>query len=66
MVQWVFISPIPYCFQRKKLLKGDLLLMTLMNDKYPLHIINEMISVVGFLRNFFISISIGRLSPHIG
>jgi hypothetical protein len=40
--------------------------MTLMNDKYLLHIINEMISVVGLLRNFFISINIGRLSPHIG
>ena len=52
MIQWVFIPLEPYCFQRKKLLKGALLLMTLMNDKYLLHIINEIISVVGFLRNF--------------
>jgi hypothetical protein len=47
-------------------LKGALLLMTLMNDKYLLHIINEIISVVGLLKKYiYISISVGRLLPQI-
>jgi hypothetical protein len=42
--------------------------MTLMNDKYLLHIINEIISVVGLLKKYiyiYISISVGRLLPQI-
>jgi len=47
MVQGVFIAPEPCLFQRKKRLKSPLLLATLMGGKYLLHIINEIINMVG-------------------
>jgi hypothetical protein len=51
MVHGVFISPEPCRFQRRKGPKSSLLLVTLMEDKYSLHIINEIISMVDPLRD---------------
>jgi len=51
MVQWVFIPPEPWRFQRKKRLESPLLLVTLMGGKYLLHIINEIISMVGSFKD---------------
>ena len=41
MVEGVFIIPEPYCFDRVERSNSYFLLMTLMRNKYPLHIINE-------------------------
>jgi len=51
MVQGVFIPPEPCHFQRKERLKSPLLLVTLMRDKYILHIINKIRSMVDPLRD---------------
>lgn len=51
MVQEVFIIPQPYCFQKKKWLKDPLFWVTLIGDEHLLHIINEMVSVIGPFRN---------------
>jgi hypothetical protein len=51
MVEGVFLSPEPYHFQRREGLKSPLLSVILLRDKYPLHIINEMLSVVGPLKD---------------
>ena len=47
----VFIPLEPYRFQRMERLESPLLLVILMRDKYPLHIINKIISLVGLLRD---------------
>ena len=51
MVQKVFIPLEPYRFQRMERLEIPLLSVILMRDKYPLHIINEIVSMVGLLRD---------------
>jgi hypothetical protein len=51
MVQRVFIPLEPYRFQRMERLEIPLLSVILMRDKYPLHIINEIASMVGLLRD---------------
>ena len=51
MVQRVFIPLEPYRFQRMERLEIPLLSVILMRDKYPLHIINEITSMVGLLRD---------------
>jgi len=51
MVQWVFIPPEPCRFQKRKRLESPLFLVTLMRDKYLLHVINEIISMVGLLKD---------------
>jgi len=47
MIQRVFIPPEPCRFQRREGLKIPLLSTILMRDKYLLHIINEIVSMVG-------------------
>ena len=47
MVQRVFIPPELCRFQRREGLKIPLLSTILMRDKYLLHIINEIVSMVG-------------------
>jgi hypothetical protein len=62
MVQGVSIPLKPYHFQRRKGLESPLLSATLMGDIYLLHIINEIVSMVGPLRDFVYTYkSIGRL-----
>ena len=51
MVKGVFITPKPCCLQGNKGLKSLLSLVALMKDKYPLHIINKMLSVANTLRD---------------
>jgi len=51
MVHGVFISLEPCRFQRRKGSKSSLLLVKLMEDKYSLYIINEIISMVDPLRD---------------
>ena len=54
MVHRVFIPLEPYRFQRMERLERleiPLLSVILMKDKYPLHIINEIVSMVGLLRD---------------
>jgi hypothetical protein len=62
MVQGVSIPLKPYHFQRRKGLESPLLSATLMGDIYLLHIINEIVSMVGPLRDLVYTYkSIGRL-----
>jgi hypothetical protein len=51
MVQGVFIPLEPCCIQIREWLKNPLFLATLMENKYLLHIINEIVSIVGPLRD---------------
>ena len=61
MVQGVSIPLKPYHFQRRKGLESPLLSATLMGDIYLLHIINEIVSMVGPLRDLIYTYkSIGR------
>jgi len=51
MVQRVFISFEPCYFHEKKELENPLFLMILIESKYILHVINEIIIMIGPLRD---------------
>jgi hypothetical protein len=51
MVEGVFIPTKPCCFQKREWLKSHLLLTTLIEDKYILHIINKIVSMIGSLKD---------------
>jgi hypothetical protein len=52
MVQGVFIPSKPCHFEKEEELESPLLSVALMKNKYPLHVINEMISMAGPLKDF--------------
>ena len=52
IIQEVFIPREPCHFQRREWLKTPLFFTILMRDKYLLHIINEIISLINPLRDF--------------
>jgi hypothetical protein len=47
MVHRVFIPPEPCCFKKREGLESPLLSVILMRNKYHLHIINEIVIMVG-------------------
>lgn len=49
MVEEVFIPLNLVIFREKKKLKSHLVSIVLMSDEYPLNIINEIVSMIGFL-----------------
>ena len=65
MIQRVFILPEPCCFQRRDGLKSPMLLATLIGDKYILHIINEIISMMSLLRDTVYTYEYRHVGPLI-
>jgi hypothetical protein len=54
LLEWFswYLYPLkPCCFKRMERLESSLFSTTLIRDKYILHIINEIVSMVGHLRD---------------
>lgn len=52
MIQGVFIPFESCCFHKTKMSESPLLLVILMGDKYILHNINEIVSMVDLYRSY--------------